>query len=225
MQGPLLSLFNGITKGDPMTVIVYLSVIVVMLLIAFPLHELAHAIVADRLGDDTPRMAGRITLNPLKHLDPMGSLLFLIAGWGWATTPISPWRLRAVNGSYRNAWALVAIAGPLTNLALAAIFAIFFRILYPINDSGPSFLLNGILAFLSIAVRLNVLLFFFNLIPIPPLDGFTVLSAFIPSQYENVLMQIRQYGFIVLFALSISGVLGALIFSPSQQLARLLLGV
>ncbi len=223
MQGPLLSLYNGIVSGDLLTIVVYLSVIVVMLLIAFPLHELAHAVVADRLGDDTPRMAGRITLNPIKHLDPMGSILFLVAGWGWATTPISPWRLRAVNGSYRNAWALVALAGPVMNLVIAIVFAILFRIFDPINDASPSLVLNIILNFLRIAVQLNILLFFFNLIPIPPLDGFTILSAFIPSQYENILMQIRQYGFILLFALSLSGILGNLIVVPAVRLANFLL--
>jgi Zn-dependent protease len=226
MQGPLLSLFNGITNGDPMTVLVYLSVIVVMLLFAFPFHELAHALVADRLGDDTPRMAGRITLNPIKHLDLMGSILFLIAGFGWATTPITPWQLRAVNGSYRNAWALVALAGPVANLILAVAFGILFRVLNLIHDADPSsIVMVVVLRFLAIAVQLNVLLCLFNLIPVPPLDGFTVLSAFLPSQYENILMQIRQYGFLILVGLSFTGIFGILISRPAQQLTLLLLGV
>jgi Zn-dependent protease len=226
MTGPLLSLFNGITNGDPLTILVYLSVIVVMLLFAFPFHELAHAVVADKLGDDTPRMAGRITLNPIKHLDLFGTIMFLLAGFGWATTPITPWRLRAVNGSYRNAWALVALAGPVANLILALGFGILFRIFNVIHDADPSSIVMVIvLRFLQIAVQLNVLLAFFNLIPIPPLDGFTVLSAFLPSQYENVLMQIRQYGFLILVALSLTPIFSILITGPARQLTRLLLGV
>jgi Zn-dependent protease len=226
MQGPLLSLINGIGSGDSLTVLVYLSVIIVMLLFAFPFHELAHAVVADRLGDDTPRMAGRITLNPLKHLDPWGSLLFLLAGFGWATTPISPWKLRSVNGSYRNSWALVALAGPIANLILALVFGILFRILNLIHEADPSSMLMVIvLNFLRIAVYLNITLALFNIIPVPPLDGFTVLSAFLPSQYENVLMQVRQYGFLILVALSFTGIFNVLIIGPARQLTRLLLGV
>ena len=226
MQGPLLSLYNGIVAKDPMTVLVYLSVIVVMLLFAFPFHELAHAYIADKLGDDTPRMAGRITLNPLKHLDPMGAIMFLVAGFGWATTPITPWHLRAINGSYRNAWALVALAGPVANLILAFVFGLLYRILSPIHDAdSSSIIMVIILRFLAIAVQLNVLLCLFNLIPVPPLDGFTVLSAFLPSQYENVLMQIRQYGFLILVALSFTGIFGILISTPARQLTRLFLGV
>jgi Zn-dependent protease len=112
------------------------------------------------------------------------------------------------------------------NLILALGFGILFRIFNVIHDADPSSVIMVIvLRFLQIAVQLNVLLALFNLIPIPPLDGFTVLSAFLPSQYENVLMQIRQYGFLILVALSLTPIFSILITGPARQLTRLLLGV
>jgi Zn-dependent protease len=225
MSGPLLKLINGIAEQDWYTAIIYFFVIVVILLLAFPFHELGHAVVADRLGDDTPRNAGRITLNPIKHLDLLGTALFLLAGFGWATTPINPYNLRRVGGSWRNAWALVALAGPVCNLILAVVFAILFRVVYAMNEAEPALVTGMVAHFCANAVSINVLLMIFNLLPIPPLDGFTILSAFVPSQFENFMLMLRQYGMWILIFLSISRVLGPLVFTPANAITSLLLGV
>lgn len=162
-------------------------------IIAFAYHEFAHAIVADRLGDPTPRSAGRITLNPLPHLDAFGLVMLAIAGFGWATTPVNPSMLR---GNRRQAMALVAVAGPLMNLALAVLFGFLYRALGFFAVDGT--VIDLIAGFFQLSVNLNLLLFAFNLIPLPPLDGFTILMGVLPAEIAYRLEPIRQYGTIIL---------------------------
>ena len=223
MTGPLLSLINGLGSGDWLTVLVNLVAIVVLLLIAFPVHEFAHAYVATKLGDDTPRYLGRVTLNPLAHLDIYGTLLFLLAGFGWAKpVPVNVNRLNVVGGSRTVSLAIVALAGPVSNLLLAVIFSVLYRICAPL--AVDSFLMAVLARACSIAVFLNLLLALFNFIPIPPLDGSKILAAVLPDSASRVLDQIQQYGFIILVVLSISGVLNRIIIGPAIALQRLLLG-
>src|SRR5512143_632552 len=121
MNGPLLQLINGLTQGRPEVVVAALVVGVLLILVCFPFHEYAHAYVATRLGDDTPRLMGRVTLNPIAHLDPIGSILFLLFGFGWAKpVPVNAHRL---NGNSRTSFAIVALAGPASNVILAVGFA------------------------------------------------------------------------------------------------------
>lgn len=224
MTGPLLSLITGLGNGDWLTVLVNLIVIVVLLLIAFPVHEFAHAYVATKLGDDTPRYLGRITLNPLAHLDIYGTLLFLLAGFGWAKpVPVNTHNLNPVGGSRITSFAIVALAGPVSNIVLALIFGVLYRISAPL--AGESFLITTLARACSIAVYLNLLLALFNFIPIPPLDGSKILAAVLPESATRVMEQIQQYGFMILIVLSISGVLDRLIVMPARSLSRLFLGV
>lgn len=188
---------------------------VLVLLISFPVHELAHAIVADRLGDPTPRYYGRITLNPLRHLDPVGSAMMLLFGFGWATTPVNPGRLR---GNQQLSSILVSVAGPLSNLALAAIAGVIVQ-LVPI-DNRTVYLIAANFVFI------NVLLFVFNLLPIPPLDGFNILANLLPVELRQTLLKIAPYGSLLLLALIVlpGNILGNVIMPPVQTLSRVLLG-
>jgi Zn-dependent protease len=170
-----------------------------VLIIALPLHELAHALTADYLGDPTPRRMGRITLNPLKHLDPAGTIMLFLAGFGWAKpVMVQPLNMR---GDPRRSMAIVAIAGPLTNITLAVLASIPFQL----GWADFTFTLSGDLPtwdyFLSQFIWINLILAFFNILPIPPLDGSRILFAIVPAEMAYQLRPLEQYGFIILFAL------------------------
>ncbi len=190
---------------------------------AFAYHEFAHAIVADYLGDPTPRSYGRITFNPLVHIDRVGFILLALIGFGFATTPVNPTLMR---GNPRHSHAIVAVAGPITNLLMAVLFALIYRLLPgDILFSTPWFE-----QFVRIGVWLNLLLFAFNLMPVPPLDGFTILLGILPANLAYQLMPLRQYGFMiflgVFFLLPILGidVFGAVLRQIFTIMMPLLLG-
>ncbi|HRN68862.1 MAG TPA: site-2 protease family protein [Promineifilum sp.] len=198
---------------------------VIVLLIAFTVHELAHAVTADYLGDPTPRRMGRITLNPLKHLDPFGTIMLIIAGFGWAKPVMTnPMNMR---GNPRTSMAIVAFAGPLSNLVMAGIAAIFFRLgLIDINVLMSG---GGALSFSSLVFQflyINLALAFFNLLPVPPLDGSRILYAILPAEMVYRLRPLEQYGFMILFLVVffVPQVLNVLVWTPVQATARLLIG-
>ena len=169
------------------------------LLIALPIHEFAHAFTAVKFGDQTPRIQGRLTLNPLKHLDPMGSLMLIVAGFGWAKPVIvDP---AALHRSRPSAFMWVALAGPMSNLLLAAVAAIPFQ-LGLVNVYQAFVPASGILPtfpqFLVQFVYINLVLMIFNLIPIYPLDGEKILYYFVPHSFKPVLDSIRQFGPVLL---------------------------
>jgi len=181
----------------------------IIIVVSFPVHEFAHAWMAYRLGDSTARYLGRLTLNPIVHFDPLGGLMLLASayagyGIGWAKpTPVNFANLR--NG--RTGEAMVAAAGPISNLLIAAVGGIVFRILFAVLSSPDQADTPGRLALLNIVlifIEINVSLFIFNLIPVPPLDGTRVLLALLPPRvafkYEPLLY---QYGSFVLLALII----------------------
>jgi len=186
------------------------------LIVAFTVHELAHAWTADQLGDDTPRRTGRLTLNPLAHLDPFGSLLLLIAGFGWAK-PVytNPYKFR--NGP-RLGTAIVAAAGPLANFVMALIAAIPFRlgwlnVLDTFGNQGQ--FLPSPASLFGDFIFLNLILMLFNLIPIPPLDGSKILRGFAPLEWDRWLVQLEQWGPFLLMALVfLGGRIFNLIISP-----------
>jgi Zn-dependent protease len=195
---------------------------ILILLIAFPIHELAHAITAYRLGDPTPKYDGRLTLNPFAHLDFFGSLLIMIAGLGWA----KPVRFNpsAFRMDPRTGAMIVAAAGPLSNLALAVILAMLWRAVSPILPLGFDLQQNNFISLFLTFVQINIALFFFNLIPLAPLDGFMVLKGLLPYQLAYQLERIQPYSFIIfliLFLLPLP-ILGWLIIGPTRAVMNLL---
>ncbi len=182
---------------------------ILILLVVFPAHELAHALTATAMGDPTPRNHGRLTLNPIKHLDLLGSMLFVFVGIGWASTPINP----ANFGENRRVkMGIVGLSGPLTNLALGVLGAVPFYIFGWIPTMIPES--SGILPapayFFTIFIFLNLLLAFFNLIPVPPLDGAQVLAALLPDPLAAKYESFQRYGMyaliVLLFVLPMIGV-------------------
>ena len=195
---------------------------VLVLIIAFTVHELAHALTADYLGDPTPRRMGRITLNPLKHLDPIGTILLIVAGFGWAKpVMVNPMNMR---GNPRTSMAIVAAAGPLSNLVMAVMAAVFFRgglvsFTQPTGAFSASFLLSEF-------IWINLVLAFFNLIPIPPLDGSKILFAILPAELVYRLRPLEQFGFLILMAVVffVPAVLNVLVSLPAAATLQLLIG-
>ena len=200
----------------------------VVLLFSLTVHETAHAWTANQFGDPTARLLGRISLNPIVHADPIGTILFplisMVSGaplLGWAK-PV-PVNLRYLRHPRRD-YMLVAAAGPASNLVLA-LFAALLLVLVPVSPQtvGEANVSVPVAAFLSQLVRLNVLLAVFNMLPIPPLDGGNVLAGLVPESAARVLDQLRQFGFIALYALMLSGILERLIMPPTVFFYRLLL--
>jgi Zn-dependent protease len=198
----------------------------IVLLIAFTVHELAHAVTADRLGDPTPRRMGRITLNPLAHLDPIGTIMLLLVGFGWAKpVMVNPMNMR---GNPRTSMAIVAIAGPISNLVMALAGALVFRlglVDFTFNSTleflpSPAFLLSEF-------VWINLILAFFNLIPIPPLDGSKILYAFLPSEWVYRIQPLERFGFLILFGLVylVPTFINTLVVAPSLAILQFLIGV
>lgn len=185
----------------------------ILFLTSLPIHEWAHAWAAYQLGDDTAARRGRLTINPLAHLDPIGTVSLAIFGFGWGKpVPVNPFRLR---GERRKSHALVSIAGPLSNLVLSMLAAIPFRLGWlGLLRSSSRVSLQGILVqFISI----NLALMVFNLIPFPPLDGSRVLAWLLPREWAAKLEDLERFGgpglMLGLYLLSRLGILG-LIMNP-----------
>lgn len=181
---------------------------ILVLLFSVIIHEISHGFVALYLGDDTAKRAGRLTLNPLKHLDPFGSILLpallYFSGLpiiGWAK-PV-PYDPRFLKNPKQSA-GLIALAGPVSNLLLAVIFAIFVRILVGVGMTTVPMV--QLFYFLNIIIQTNVALAFFNLIPIPPLDGSGILFSILPRQLFYIEQILRQYGFFILLILIAMGI-------------------
>jgi len=185
----------------------------VVLIISLTVHEAAHAWTANWLGDPTARLLGRLSLNPIVHIDPIGTIVFpliaIVTGVpliGWAKpVPVDMRHLRRPKQDF----AVVALAGPVSNVLMALAGAVAFKTM-ALDDSGAlverSLLADGLFAF----VFINVLLAVFNMIPIPPLDGGNVLIGVLPDQLGAIVEQLRAWGFVLLYILLLSGVLGAI---------------
>lgn len=170
----------------------YLPVIVLIMLIAFSVHEFAHAWTAWKFGDDTAYLEGRVTLNPRAHLDWIGMLFLLIAGFGWAR-PVPVRRSRFKHPRLMSI--VVSAAGPISNLLLAFFFMLFIDVLHAFNlfaDASNDFL-NKMNVFIHLWVQVNLALFIFNLIPIPPLDGYRILEEFLPVRTRILIQQYAQW--------------------------------
>jgi Zn-dependent protease len=196
----------------------------IILIASLSFHEAAHAWAADRLGDPTARVLGRLTLNPLAHIDWIGTVLFPLVGMlsglpliGWAKpVPVDVRNLRAP----RRDFALVALAGPVSNVVLAVGFAILLKLQGGLVPDGGQTVLTGALA---MAVLLNVLLAVFNLLPVPPLDGGNVLAGIVPEPVAQLIDRMRPFGFFLLYALLLLGVLDLFVWPIQRFLGSWLL--
>jgi len=190
--------------------------IAVALVVGITFHEFSHAFIADLLGDHRPRALGRVSLNPVRHIDPVGALVFVIAGFGWGKpVPVNVYALRPG----RIGMAMVAAGGPIANVIVAVVAAVLYRVL-EMGGTGGFVLEIG-----RWIVYFNLLLALFNLIPIPPLDGYNVLLAFLPPKIAFSVQRYAQYGVIVLLLLILlpGGPLSVLL-APVAPLTQVLIG-
>ncbi|SKA88375.1 Zn-dependent protease (includes SpoIVFB) [Paucidesulfovibrio gracilis DSM 16080] len=204
-------------------------IIALPLLLALTFHEVAHGMVAYRLGDPTAKLHGRLTLNPLKHLDPLGTLIFFIARVGWAKpVPVNPGYFK----NPRKGMLLVALAGPLANFALALGFAALFHIFASIDVPGRESLLFKVLyptvLICQAGVFVNLILGIFNLLPIPPLDGSNILAGILPRAVAAKYMSLARYGVFLILGLVVLGhlfnvsILGSVLLPPVTAAGKLL---
>lgn len=195
-----------------------LAIMLGSLVLAVTVHEFAHALIAEKLGDGTPRLLGRVSLNPLAHLDPLGSLFILLSGFGWGKpVPINP--LNFENPPRDSA--LVSLAGPAANLILASLVAFVLRSELAVNHNFLTFLLT--------LVSINVALAVFNLLPIFPLDGFKVVSGILPAEFSSLWEKTASYGiflliFLVFLPLPGFSLLDLFVQPLYQNILKLLLG-
>ncbi len=197
----------------------------VITLIALTLHELAHGWVSMKLGDPTPRIQGRMTLNPLAHLDPIGTILMVLTGFGWAK-PVE------VNPMYykdrKKGMALVGIAGPVTNFLLAVAAAVLWilplTVISKASLNVPAFIVTGYSNFMYLFIFRNLCFMVFNLIPIPPLDGSRVIGMFLKNETYYKLMSYERYSFLLILILSVTGVFNSIIGTGVNFFFNLIFG-
>ncbi len=184
MQSPLYLL------RDPLQFVAF----VVAVIVAISFHEFSHAAVATLQGDDTARSQGRLTLNPISHLDPLGTIAIILVGFGWGRpTPFTLSRLR----TGRTGAALVALAGPISNFLIAVVSAVVLRLVIS-GGADPS---SSTVTLLLWLIQLNVLFGVFNLLPIPPLDGSRLLSIWLPPSRQGIVYFLDRYGIFLLLGL------------------------
>ena len=209
---------------DPLGALISLAAFAVALIVGITVHEFSHAWSATQLGDNTARSQGRLTLNPVAHLDPLGTILIFVAGFGWGRpTPVSPSNIRI---GARPGMAVVAIAGPVSNLIVATLAALPVRF-------GLLSLGSGTIdaKFLQALVLWNVVLAVFNLLPVAPLDGFKVALGILPRVIATPLERTERFGVVILMLVVLAdsilntGIFSRLLFPAISTLARLLLGV
>jgi Zn-dependent protease len=204
--------------------------VMIVLISSLSVHEAAHAFAADRLGDPTARQLGRLSINPAVHVDPIGTLLFPLIAFltnvpliGWAKpVPVDPRHLKHPKRDF----AIIAAAGPISNLIIATIAALLLQLIpgpAP-GDIAVRAVIRPAFQMLNLFTYVNVLLAVFNMIPVPPLDGGNVLLGVAPAPLARVIEQLRPYGFLILYALMLTGVLSMLL-GPVANYLLYLLGV
>ena len=197
----LLDLFRGDADGLSLIITFFSRLFVIFC--TMPIHEYAHALIATKLGDQTPRLSGRLTLNPMAHISPMGAIMIFLFGFGYAKpVSVNPRNFK----DSKKGMALTAIAGPISNLIMGFIF-IVFAVLYANLFYAETILYNAIFSFLLFAGTINVNLAVFNLLPIPPLDGSRILQLLIPAKHYYKFLEYERYITIVVFILIATGIL------------------
>ncbi len=210
-----LSAFRHGDFADPMDWLMSELMMLPGIIIGLAFHEFAHAKVAYKLGDPTPKMQGRVTINPLAHIDPVGLAALLFVGFGWGV----PVQINPSNFRHRRRDELmVALAGVTMNLIIAIVFAIIAKVLY--MTAGAVFLSSGVGSIvwfmIMYVIQINLVLMIFNLIPCPPLDGFSIISEIFNIKHTEFYWTLYRYGNWILIALIIFGITG-MIISPCVQ--------
>ena len=189
-----------------------IAIWVVPVVLGITVHEVAHGWIASKLGDKTAMMMGRLTLNPLKHIDPMGTilipglLLLMSAGFIFGYAKPVPITWQNLKQPKRD-MALVAVAGPLSNLLMATGWALLIRVALLLGESGTA------LAYMGVAgITINIILMILNLLPLPPLDGGRVMTGLLPGPWAYQFSRIEPYGFFILIGLLVTGVLGLILW-------------
>ncbi|MDY6893385.1 MAG: site-2 protease family protein [Chloroflexota bacterium] len=220
----------GLLFDEPLVFITLVAVVSIALLVAITVHEFGHALVASLLGDPTAKRLGRLSLNPLRHLDPMGTLMIFLVGFGWGK-PV-PVNYQLLGGNPRRRMALIASAGALLNLVTAALFGGLIRVgLLSWQSPGAFFgweLSSVVAMVVGYIILLNIILAVFNLIPIPPLDGFNIAVGVLPERQANALLRVERYGpiilLIVVFLGYFTGFLWEILMWPVNGFIRLFVG-
>lgn len=202
----LFDLWDYISNGEYALLFINIASIAFVVFCTLPVHEYAHAWMAVRLGDDTPRLAGRLTLRPMAHIHFFGALMILLVGFGYAK-PVQVNMHNLKNG--RKSFALVALAGPVSNLIMAFIFTFLRTVIYvlAVNISMPMAVYTVLGSFFSFAASINISLAVFNLLPIPPLDGSRIANLILPAKYYYTIMKYERYIMIGMFVLLWTGIL------------------
>ena len=208
-----------------MDVLIRVVIWAVPVLLSVVFHEVAHGWMAYRLGDDTAKKMGRLTLNPIPHIDPMGTvflpLIMIILGgpvFGWAKpVPFNPYNFNR-NVDARNGAMWVALAGPVSNLILAFVFSFILVATKKFLSGFPPILFFSITQLASALIFINLVLAAVNLIPIPPLDGSKILMRFLPPKFDHYFLMLERYGFLILIVLLTTGVFSKLIWTPVKFL-------
>ncbi|MCG4578814.1 site-2 protease family protein [Clostridium cochlearium] len=183
------------------------------ILIGFTFHEFAHAVVADRLGDKTPKFQGRLSLNPIVHVDPIGFIMILLFGFGWAKpVQVNP---SAFKNYYKDDLK-VSIAGPISNLIIAFIFGGIMFLMEKINPAYGGQVFSILYLIVDFTIRINCMLAFFNLMPLPGLDGFHILRDLFPSKFYKYADQIYRYQIVILVIFILTPLSTYLVWKPAN---------
>lgn len=211
----ILDILRG--NGDGLSLLITFFSRLFVIFCTMPIHEYAHALIATKLGDQTPRLSGRLTLNPMAHISPLGAIMIFLCGFGYA---------KPVNVNPRNfkdpkkGMALTAIAGPISNLIMGFVFIFIATLVSNLADT-TSTMIYVIYYFLTFAAVVNVNLAVFNLLPIPPLDGSRILQLLIPAKYYYKFLQYERYIVLVVFVLIMTGVLS----TPLSYISSLIINL
>lgn len=189
------------------------------ILLALTVHEFSHGYVAYLIGDSTAKNSGRLTLNPIAHIDPLGFIMLMFAGFGWAKpVPVNPYLFDI---DRRKGTMLVSLAGPASNIIMAILLTLIFALVIRFTGS-----LNNVVQQLFVsAISINLVLAVFNLFPIPPLDGSKIVMSLFPSRFEQTFHELERYSFILLIALLFLGVIRRILFPIVSVLFNLLMGL